>query len=133
MRSYDQPDLLSYGLGSLNFTSASDITIPCPPDCSGLLIRGYAIDTASVAFTADTTPAALQFGDGTTTDKFGQLDAAVIAAGDSLHVVGTGDGIALNYASATGARLDQITVTVVAPTGGTPGGTGNVTLFLAWY
>jgi hypothetical protein len=133
MRSYDQPDQFSYNLGSVNFTADGPFTIPVPPDCSGMRIRGYAISTATVAFTADTTPAALQFGDGTTADKFGQLDAAVIAAGDSLHVVNDGDGASADYASAAGGRLDQVTVTVVAPTGGTPGGTGNVTVFMDWY
>lgn len=135
MRSYDQPDMLSYGLGSVGFTTDGPFTIPVPPSCSGLRIVGYAIDTATVAFTADTTPGALSFGDGTDADKFGQLDAAVIAAGDSLHVEGNdlSQGIALDYASASGGRLDQITVTVVAPTGGTPAGTGNVTVFMAWY
>lgn len=133
MRSYDQPDLMSYNLGSVGFTTDGPFTIPVPPDCSGMRILGYAISTATVAFTADTTPAALQFGDGTTADKFGQLDADVIAAGSSLHVVGDGDGASADYASAAGGRLDEITVTVVAPTGGTPAGTGNVTVFMAWY
>ena len=124
MRSYDQPDQFSYNLGSVDFTADGPFTIPVPPDCSGMRILGYAIDTATVAFTADTTPAALKFGD---------LEAAVIAAGDSLHVVNDGDGASADYASAAGGRLDQVTVTCVAPTGGTPGGTGNVTVFMAWY
>jgi hypothetical protein len=133
MRSYDQPDLMSYNLGSVDFTSGGPFTIPVPPDCSGMRVVGYAIDTATVAFTADTTAAALQFGDGTDADKFGQLDAAVIGAGDSLHVVNDAGGTSADYASAAGGRLDQVTVTVVAPTGGTPGGTGNLTVFMAWY
>jgi hypothetical protein len=133
MRSYDQPDLLSYSLGSVDFTADGPFTIPVPPDCSGMRIVGYAIDTATVAFTADTTPAALSFGDGTTADKFGSLEADVIASGDSLHVVNDADGASADYASASGGRLDQVTVTCVAPTGGTPGGTGNVTVFMAWY
>jgi len=136
MRSYDQPDLMSYNLGSVDFTSGGPFTIPVPSDVSGARILGYAITSATVAFTADTTPGALQFGDGTDADKFGDLLATVIAAGASLHVLGDdlGTGIALDYANATNdGRLDQITVTVIAPTGGAPAGTGTVEVFIGWY
>lgn len=136
MRSYDNYDLMSYDLGSLNWTAANTTAIPVPADASGARILGYAIHDVTVAFTADTTPGYLDFGTAGDADKFGHLAADVIAAGDGLHVLGNDDlgaGIDLARAGDAGVALTQIEVATVAMTGGTPGGTGRTTVFIGWY
>lgn len=135
MRSYDQPDVLSYDLGAINFTSGAATSLPVPSDVSGARILGFAVQGATVAFTADTTPAYLDIGTAADADKFLHGAVGVVAATDSKHVLGADIGIGIDLARGgdAGVALAQLEVTFVAPTGGTPAGTGRVTVFIGWY
>jgi hypothetical protein len=88
----------------------------------------------TVLFTQVTTPAIVQIGDGTTPDIFASLVVGALAAGatigggDTLNGVHKSFYLAANYNS--GAGLHDLTATFVAPTGGSPAGTGDVTIIL---
>ena len=59
----------------------------------------------------------------------------VVAATDSKHVLATSTGVGIDLARGgdASAALTQLEVSFVAPTGGTPGGTGRVDVFIGWY
>lgn len=109
--------------------------IPVP--CGAKLCRVLDIAViASIVFTQVTTPALVQVGDGTTPNKFAQLTVGGLAAGNSItgndQTGGTwiSNYLAANYNS--GGGLHDLVATFVAPTGGSPTGTGDVLLRLGW-
>jgi hypothetical protein len=91
----------------------------------------------TVLFTQVTTPALVQVGDGTTANAFAQLTVGALAAGNT---VGGSDTPAVgvwraNYLAGSynaGAGLHDLIATFVAPTGGTPAGTGTVTIIMGY-
>lgn len=135
MSQYDDMITSSHAFPSVNFASGSTNKIKVPRGAK----LGRVLDilvNATVLFTQVTTPAIVQVGDGTTPDIFATLTLGALAAGSTIGGGDVTNGIfksvylAGNYAS--GAGLHDLTVTFVAPTGGTPAGTGTVLIIMGW-
>lgn len=135
MKSYDNSQQRTYSLGSVDSTSGGPFAIAVPPWAKSARIEGVAFGSVSVAFTADTTGAGVQIGTATDADKFGDFVFGVIAAGDAAEVgpVSAGNYIDLERDGDAGAALTQLEVVLVAPTGGTPAGTGDLDIVIGWY
>jgi hypothetical protein len=127
---YDLPVRVSYSLGSQNFTSAFATALKPPKGAKG----GRVVDIhlqPSVTFTQVTTPGYVRVGTSGDADKYAQLNCGAAAATDAYNMSdgGTwGETIDLVRDSIT-----QVEVVTVAPTGGTPAGTGIVTVVVDWF
>lgn len=135
MKSYDNPQTRCYDLGSADIEAAGPFAIAVPPWASSARIEGVAFNSVSEAFTADTTGAGVQIGTAADADKFGDFVFGVIALTDGAEVgpVTAGNFIDLDRDGDAGAALTQLEVVLVAPTGGTPAGTGLLSIVISWY
>lgn len=135
MSQYDSPFSFLYQFPAINFVSGAGASkIPVPRGAKQARVLDLQI-TATTTFTQTTTPGLVQIGDGTTANKFAQLSAGATAAGSTITGNDTGgvflsEYIAQNYNS--GAGLHDLTMTVVAPTGGSPAGVGTINVIMAW-
>lgn len=131
---YDNLRTVTYSYAAVNFASGNAThKVAVPRGCQMARVLDIMIE-ATVTFTQTTTPGLVQVGDGTTAAKFAQLSAGGTASGST---VGSGDQaiwisnyLKGNYNS--GAGLHDLTITFVAPTGGTPAGTGNVFITIGY-
>lgn len=131
MSQYDKPLTFNFKYSAVNFAVGGTQKIPLPRGaryarvCDILLV-------SSVTFTQVTTPALVQVGDGTTPDKFASITVGALAAGSTL----SGNDVAPahvwkdNYVA--NPVIHDLVVTFVAPTGGTPAGTADVCILLAF-
>lgn len=123
--SYADPNRKTYAFGVQDFTAGETFTIAQPSGKNGVL---RSIDVqATVAFTADTTEGFVQVGTAADPDKYG-----VLAMGTTAATAGAStdqDGNALGDA----VTIDEdVVVTLVAPTGGVPAGSGAVQVVIDW-
>jgi hypothetical protein len=135
MYSYDKPLRVTYSFPAQNFTSPITRHIKPPTGC----VRGNisSIQTSvTTTFTQTTTPGHFKVGDGTTDDKYADLNMGAAAANTSY---GDGD-VAGTIKSNAGSTIDfdrdgnsDIVVKTVAPTGGTPAGVADVYLTIDWF
>ena len=131
---YDNLKTLTYGYAGVNFASGNAThKVAVPRAAQYARVLDIMVE-ATVTFTQTTTPGLVQVGDGTTANKFGQLSLGGTAAGSTIgsgdSPVRTADYLKGNYNS--GAGLHDLTITFVAPTGGTPAGTGNVFITIGY-
>ena len=135
MKTYDNAEARTYDLGSVDFTADGPFAIAVPPWAKSARIDGVFIHTASVAFTADTTGAGVTIGTAADPNLYGDYVFGVIAVTDAAEVgpVALGNYIDLARGGDAGVALTQFEVDLVAPTGGTPGGTGSLGVRISFY
>jgi hypothetical protein len=141
MKSYDQPITMSYNFGSHDFgAGAGAHAIRKPLGAKSARIEEIHLGPISEAFTATTTPGYVRIGTAGDADKFAQLDCGVAAISDGYGIDNDPDAvfeagkyIDLARAGDAGVALNQLEVTFVAPTGGTPAGIGFVTVVVSWF
>jgi hypothetical protein len=140
MKTYDNPLTISYSLGSHDFgAGAGAHAIQRPKGVSRARIEEIHV-AVSETFNQVTTPAYVRIGTAADADKFAELNMAAAAITDGYGtnddqdaVKAAGLAIDLDRGGDAGAALDQLEVTFVAPTGGTPAGIGEVTVVISWY
>ncbi len=137
--SYDQPDRLQYLFEGVDFgagDSTETIEAPDAGDVSGAQERSgrvvaVLISGVTEAFTQTTTAGAVQVGDGSDADAY--FDTG-LNLGSGLTI-----DESVKYFPDDGSQsdipldADDVTVTFVAPTGGTPAGIGDVTVVIDWF
>ena len=137
MKSYDNAESQSYHIGLVDFGAGGAAnSIPVPSWATGARVVGASVNGLTEAFTADTTGSGLLIGTAADPDKFFDGLVGVVALTDSAEFAGFTDAgleIHLGYDGDAGVALTQLEVTMVAPTGGTPGGIGLTTITIAWY
>jgi hypothetical protein len=133
MSQYDAYHQTTYKFSAVDFSTGSSKKLPVPRGATFARVLDIMV-VASVLFTQVTTPAIVQIGDGTTADKFASITLGALAAGSSI----TGNDVAhvwnANYLAGNypPSGLHDLTATFVAPTGGTPAGTGDVYILVGY-
>lgn len=142
---YDSLYEVCYNFPSVNFATGSSQKMKIPRGAKMARVLDILV-SATVLFTQVTTPAVVEIGDGTTANAFGQLSLGALAAGNTLgasDVVGGLFGVSNQFGNAAaavylagnynaGAGLHDLIATFVAPTGGTPAGTGTVIVVVGY-
>lgn len=146
-QSYDNPLVLSYSFGIHDFGSGGDaLAIKRPAlgrdgrlatQCRIMAIHVAATET----FNAVTTAGRIEVGTASDSDKFAEKSLGTLADTNGLDITDPetelfdngygGRGVILLDES--GENIDQLEVTFVAPTGGTPAGQGYVMIAVAWW
>lgn len=130
---YDNLKTITYSYAAVNFAAGSSVKAAIPRGVQYARVLDIMVQ-ATVTFTQVTTPGLVQVGDGTTANQFGQLSLGGTAAGSTIgsadSAVRRVDYLKQNYNS--GAGLHDLTFTFVAPTGGSPAGTGNVFITMGY-
>lgn len=136
MKSYDNPLTISHNLGVVDYGAGNSVQlIPAPPGCTGARIECVLLDVDET-FNTDTTEGAVQVGDGTDADKFFAASVGAAAADTAVSFAGATEAyptIDMARDGNAGAAMTFLTVTLVAPTGGTPAGIANTTLVIHWF
>lgn len=126
--SYAQPTVITYNLGNHDFGAGADaLAVKAPRGFT----RGRIIDVGvhvKETFTADTTPAYVRVGTTGDADAYVQLNMGTAADTDCWNTQDDTDAIINDDVTDT-----QLEVALVAPTGGTPAGIGEVYLVIGWY
>lgn len=133
MAQYDNMFPVTYKFPALNFvTGAGAYKLPIPRTARFARVLDLMV-VCTTTFTQTTTGAVLQVGDGVTAAAFAQLSIGGLTSGNSItgqdQVGGCWRSNYLaqaNPAVGTNGVLHDLTMTVVAPTGGTPAGVGDV-------
>ena len=145
MKSYDQvgPLTISYPVGD-GIVDIADgtpeaLAIQRPPNVSSCRLEEIHTQV-SETFTADTLEGHILIGTAADPDKFADLGMALAAAtdGDGTNdypgaIKDAGRFIDLDRDGDSGATLDQLEVTTVANTGGTPAGQCTIVVVLSWF
>jgi len=126
--SYDDPQSVSHVFGDHVF-SAGDATLAIrgPAGKKGRLEEITV--SPSVTFNAVTSPAAVQVGITGSLTRNANFPLGTTAAGAAIAATQTANAL---VDSALEADTDII-VTLIAPVGGTPAGTGHVMVMTEWY
>lgn len=127
---YSSPLVLSYALGQFDFGAGGDThKLIGPPGLRGMIV-GVDLFKVTEAFTATTTPAYINIGDGSDADKYVSMSLGTTA----IDAVDTSQDAEIFHETAGMFAADeQPVVTFVAPTGGTPAGIGEVMVHVAWF
>lgn len=127
--SYSLPNRREYVFPAVAFGSSSAQSFKGPKGKSGIL-RDIHVSCTTL-FTAVTTPAHVMVGTAADTDFNADFTLGTLAATDSVSMIGSTGSVAalLNAAIAPDT---QVEVTFTAPTGGSPAGTGTVTVCVDW-
>ncbi len=131
---YDNLKLISYPFPGVNFGGGTTTgKLPIPRGANMARVMDIFV-TATVVFTQVTTPALVQVGDGTTAAAFAQLNIGGLAVGNTVSGRDNDTFVAVYnaYGYNSGAGLHDLIATFVAPTGGTPTGTGNVLITVGY-
>lgn len=132
--SYSTAGTRDYHLGSINFVgtpAAQAIRVPKGARFARIVDVHV---MASVAFTATTTPGYVDIGTAGTAAKYVHFNCGTTAATDA-RCFDDSDGRVAGYEviDTVGEAIEQLEVSFVAPTGGTPAGTGLVTISVEWF
>lgn len=141
MQGYDSNIVIPYKFAAMNFvTGAGTYKLPIPRSARfGRVMDIMVVSTTT--FTQTTTDGIVQVGDGTTANAFAQLHVGGTAAGSSIsgrdvtaqYGVWVANYIAAsNPAVGVNGVLHDLVMTIVAPTGGTPAGVGDVYVIVAY-
>jgi hypothetical protein len=133
--SYDSLAEVTYTFPGVNFATTTTGKMKIPRSAKMARVLDIFVN-ATVLFTQVTTQAIVQVGDGSTPDIFASLALGALAATNTIGGSDVTAGVfkavylAGNYNS--GAGLHDLIATFVAPTGGTPAGTGTVTIVVGY-
>lgn len=126
---YDQPKLLNYHFPAVNIGSTVTRKIRVPKGAQSA--RVFDIHAfATTLTTAVTTSGRVQVGVSGDLDKYADFDIGILAAGAAKSFRDV-DGFESFWMAAVD-DVDELTVTFVAPTGGTPAGVVNVDIAIGW-
>lgn len=136
MKFYDNALLISHNLGVVDYGAGDSVQlIPAPPGCTRARIEGVLLD-CDETFNTDTTEGGVQIGDGTDPDKFFTCSVGALAVNTAASFAGATSGyptVDMDRDGNAGAAMTFLTVTMVAPTGGTPAGIANTTVVIHWF
>ena len=138
---YDSSIEVTYKFAALNFVSgAGAFKLPIPRSARFARVMDIMV-VATTTFTQTTTDGIVQIGDGTTAAAFAQLHLGGTAAGNSIsgrdltsqfgvwnanYLAGSNPAVGVN------GVLHDLVMTIVAPTGGTPAGVGDVYVIIGY-
>lgn len=133
MSQYDNMLEVTYQFPALNFVSgAGAYKLPIPRSARFARVLDIMV-VCTTTFTQVTTGAVVQVGDGVTAAQFAQLSIGGLTSGNSITGQDQTNGVwrsnylaQQNPAVGTAGVLHDLTLTIVAPTGGTPAGVGNL-------
>jgi hypothetical protein len=132
MPSLSGPTPINYGFGSLAFTTAVTYQLK-PPRRHNI---GNVIDInvmVTVIFTAVTTPAYVRIGTPADNLKYAELNMGTAAAASTFN---TRDNAVTWFKSDINLSRDGVSyaeLRIVAPTGGSPTGTGILNVLVNWW
>lgn len=143
MAGYDNPLRMTYSYPALAFGGASSSTTIKPPRRTagaGTMKNGIIHDihvAVTVLFTAVTTPAFVRLGYAGNNLYYAELNMGTAAASAGINAGEQSTypifkGIDLANDPVPGA-LTAVLVNFVAATGGSPAGTGTVSIVIGWY
>lgn len=138
MATYSQPTRITYSFGTIAFTTALTQAVN-PPVNHNMGRVGEIHVRVTVTFTAVTTPALVNIGTAGTAAKYAQLSMGTAAAGTAANIgsaAGTPPNVGLVVFSDINLVRDAVTALqfqVVAPTGGSPAGTGALDIMMDWW
>lgn len=124
---YSKPLFVTYGHGLLVMTNALTTNLIPPPGSKNGRVEDIHL-RSTVTFTNTTTAALVNVGTAASATKYAQLNCGVTAAGASLNGPVISSDINFDRDGVTSVQLQ-----VVAPTGGSPAGTGFLDVIMAWY
>lgn len=130
---YDQLKTVTYSFPAQSFATNGTAKLKVPKGAKMARVLDTLL-TCTTTFTQVTTPALLEIGDGTTANAFWSLTIGGLTSGNTM---GAGDQTAEAYqnvydAGAYASALHDLTVTFVAPTGGTPAGVASVLIVVGY-
>ncbi len=131
---YDNLKIISYAFPGVAFGAGTTTgKLPIPRGAQMARVLDIFV-TATVVFTQVTSPALVQVGDGTTAAAFAQLNVGGLAVGNTISGRDAPIFVAVYnaYGYNSAAGLHDLIATFVAPTGGTPTGTGNVLIVVGY-
>jgi hypothetical protein len=119
---------VNYYFSAVDFGAGDSTQVFTTPAGFRGSVKAVSVYNVTEAFTADTTPARLDIGDGVDADEFAlTASLGTTAIGASVTpAITDGDTPVITAA-------DIVTVTFVAPTGGTPAGIADVVLTVSYY
>lgn len=122
---------IAYTRRAVDFGTPSTVPGIKPPKglTQGRLLEIEA--AASEAFTAVTTPGYLRVGTSGDADAFAEMNMSTLAAGSSANTQDDPDAIISGLISLDAGA--EVVITPVAPTGGTPAGIADLTLYIEWF
>lgn len=143
MKTYDDALTISYPVGDgivdIADGSVLALAIQRPANVSSCRVVEIHVQVTET-FTDDTLEAHILIGTAADPDKFADLNMGTAAATDGWGtnddpdaVKDAGKFIDLDRDGDAGAALDQLEVTTVANTGGTPAGMGTIVIVLKWF
>ena len=127
---YNNPQIISYNFGSVNFATGSTAKLKPPPGKS----RGSIIDvhvSVTVLFTQVTTPGYSRIGKTGTAAYYAEVNMGAAAAGAAYNF--RDNKTVSRQIDLVADAVSDVLVTFVAPTGGSPAGTGIVTVAIGWF
>lgn len=131
--SYDTMKTVTYSFPAQSFAANGTAKLRLPKNAAMARVLDTLL-TCTTTFTQVTTPALLEIGDGTTATAFWSLTIGGLTAGNTM---GAGDQTLPAFqnvydSGAYSPALHDLTVTFVAPTGGTPAGVANVLIVVGY-
>jgi len=144
MSGYDNPLTITYGIGLTREVDIADGSVIASAIQRPLGMTMCRVEEIHVqvteTFNAVTTSAFIRIGTASDADKFAELDMGTAAATDGYGtnddtdaIKDAGQFIDLNRDGDSSASLDQLEVTTLANTGGTPAGKGIIHIVLSWW
>lgn len=128
--SYSNPVERHYGISGHNFTTAATRVIKPPPRCN----RGRITDihvSVTTTFTAVTTQGFVNVGTAADPVKYASMGMGTAASGSAYNTRDFPSAIKTDIdLSRDGVSVIQYAI--VAPTGGSPAGAGDVSVSIAW-
>lgn len=132
---YDKPNRQRYGFGQVNAASGSTYRLKGPRGKAGR-VHDVGFDDVTIGFTAVTTDAKVSVGTAGSPALFaGPLSMGAIAAPSGGKSIRTSAQSAADRDAAIPNKIPadtEVVVTVTAPTGGTPAGTGRLFVIIDW-
>lgn len=128
---YDHADRRIYSFGEIDFGAGDDsASIQGKLGKTGILRWIHVAAMGAENFNSVTTGAMVRVGTASDTDAYAQFELPDLADTDSAS---SDDGTDTNAILAAAIPVDdQVEVTFVAPTGGTPTGKGHVEICIDW-
>jgi len=127
MASYSNPTRITYSFGAIVFTTTFVNAINAPGKATAGRVSDIHV-RSTVLFTNVTTGALVNIGTVATPAKYAQLNCAATAAYAAVNGPAIFSDINFDRDGVT-----AIQVQVVAPTGGTPAGTGYLDVAMDWW
>lgn len=128
--SYSNPKIITYALGVQAFTTPITRFVKPPRRAN----RGVIVDIATsvtVLFTAVTTAGFVRVGTAGDNAKYAELNMGTAAANSAYTAVDVPGSIKSDIDMARDA-ITSVRIATIAPTGGSPAGTADVWIPIAW-